>query len=100
MIVKISEVIIGGSGNTESHPRYLLNEAEQVKTQTGSNGLQQVNVQFEGANMTALVGTGESGALDGINHLAALPCPPRCPDDKKGEVQNLLTFKGILLSLV
>lgn len=99
MIVKISEVILGGLGNTASHPRYLLDEAEQVKLQTGSNGLQQINVQFEGADMTALVGTGESGALDGMNHLVALPCPPRCPDDKKGEFQNLLTFKGILLSL-
>lgn len=99
MIVEISRVIIGGSGNMGNHPRYLLSEAEQVKLQTGSNGLQQINVQFEGADMTALVGTGESGALLGINHLAALPCPPFCPDDKKGEFQNLLTFKGILLSL-
>lgn len=99
MIVRISQVIIGGSGNTGSHPRYLLTEAEQVKEQTGSTGLQQINVQFESEDMTALVGTGESGALLGSNHLAAIPCPPRCPDDKKGEFPNLLTFRGILLSL-
>jgi hypothetical protein len=99
MIVQLSRVIIGGSGNIGNHPRYLLNEAEQVKEQTGSTGLQQVNIQFEGADITALAGTGDNGALLGMNHLAVLPCPPFCSDDKKGEVQNLLTFNGILQNL-
>jgi hypothetical protein len=87
MLKRISEVIIGGVGNLENYPRYLFEEAQQVFNQPDSTGLQQINVQFEGHDMTGVVGTGSSGILLGSEHLVALPCPPNCPGKGKWDLR-------------
>lgn len=89
MIVKISEVIIGGAGNKHQDPQYHDADKRNVMSQPGCTGLQQINVQAEVEpgdgmrDMTALVGTNGIVILLGEAHLAALPCPPACQG--KGE---------------
>jgi hypothetical protein len=87
MTVRVSQVIIGGTGNLENYPRYLLEEAQQVINQPGSTGLQQINVQFEGHDMTGIVAANSDGVMLGSEHLVALPCPPNCPGKGKWDLR-------------
>ncbi|MBK8562433.1 MAG: hypothetical protein IPN76_03565 [Saprospiraceae bacterium] len=80
-LVRVMEAQLdAGSGNLANNPRYYVEDVIAMRdNQYGTRDAEQVNVIYQGQEVTALIGLdGQGNRINLRSELLILPCPPYC----------------------